>query len=235
MGRGTGNGLQLSIGDIKGQLTIIGKQEKGWRWIAKCSCGEIRKDISAWDWINIPNAFNRCKSCNSLLPEIGKIYGNALVLEQIKDAQGRTKFKCKCICGRQISPKRPGVLLRPEGTGCQSCQAKKRPKQSSEEKLFKEYRNSARGRKFDFDIDLEQFKIMISQNCHYCNSLPSPRKNYDESFVCNGIDRIDNLLGYSLENCVPCCSMCNIAKNNNSYDSFLSWIDKLVLYRKLRK
>lgn len=36
----------------------------------------------------------------------------------------------------------------------------------------------------------------------------------------NGVDRIDNLVGYTDGNCVPCCQSCNIAKNSFSVEEF---------------
>ncbi len=38
------------------------------------------------------------------------------------------------------------------------------------------------------------------------------------------IDRKDNLLGYSKENSLPCCFVCNRAKGNMSYKNFILWI-----------
>jgi hypothetical protein len=40
----------------------------------------------------------------------------------------------------------------------------------------------------------------------------------------NGIDRIDNRLGYERANSIPCCSICNFAKNSMSYEDFIKWI-----------
>lgn len=47
----------------------------------------------------------------------------------------------------------------------------------------------------------------------------------------NGIDRIDSSKDYSSDNCVPCCSRCNIMKLNIPYSEFLDSIKKIYNYR----
>jgi len=42
--------------------------------------------------------------------------------------------------------------------------------------------------------------------------------------------RIDNVLGDNIgyvENCVPCCTTCNVAKATMGKDDFLSWIERV--------
>ncbi len=54
------------------------------------------------------------------------------------------------------------------------------------------------------------------------NTCASRHSNGD--FVYNGIDRLDNALGYTLDNCVPCCKRCNQAKNNMGLKEFRAWL-----------
>lgn len=48
----------------------------------------------------------------------------------------------------------------------------------------------------------------------------------------NGIDRIDDSIGYTIDNCVTCCRTCNWAKGNKDYSEFLFYIDRLIKNRK---
>jgi len=59
---------------------------------------------------------------------------------------------------------------------------------------------------------------LIRGDCVYCGAAPDPL---------NGVDRVDNNLGYIAGNIVSSCKMCNIAKNNHSVDEFLSWIERV--------
>ena len=56
----------------------------------------------------------------------------------------------------------------------------------------------------------------------------SKSEHYNGDFIYSGIDRKDNEIGYTLKNCVPCCIICNRAKNSLSFDEFLAWIGRLV-------
>lgn len=53
--------------------------------------------------------------------------------------------------------------------------------------------------------------------------------NHDVSRVKKifGIDRTDNSTGYILENCIPCCDICNYMKNDLSKDKFIYKISKI--------
>ena len=62
-------------------------------------------------------------------------------------------------------------------------------------------------------ITLEQRLAMIQEPCVYCGQ----HKPFKEM----GIDRIDNRLPHTFENCVPCCTECNIKrKDRYTYDEF---------------
>ena len=44
---------------------------------------------------------------------------------------------------------------------------------------------------------------------------------------CNGIDRVDSKLGYTIGNTVPCCAICNKMKNNFTLEVFKDKISKI--------
>lgn len=66
---------------------------------------------------------------------------------------------------------------------------------------------------------------MISSLCHYCNE-----KNKES---CNSIDRKNSKEDYSVENCVPCCTMCNFMKNTLEYNHFLVIIEHICAFNEL--
>lgn len=53
-----------------------------------------------------------------------------------------------------------------------------------------------------------------------------------QDYAYNGIDRMDNSKGYVDGNVLPCCSICNHAKHVMNYDDFISWINRIVNFRK---
>src|SRR5262249_46953177 len=98
------------------------------------------------------------------------------------------------------------------------------------------YRKSARNRGHAWGLTGEDFDRLTSQDCFYCGQPPSRvqrplRGSYEGGdFVYNGIDRVDNKLGYTLENVVPCCKTCNYAKRDMPHDEFMAWIARLTEY-----
>lgn len=62
-----------------------------------------------------------------------------------------------------------------------------------------------KGKKLRLTYD-EYEKIIKDKNCQYCNGKLS-RTSYS-------LDRVNNDLGYSLDNVVPCCQKCNSKKGN---------------------
>jgi hypothetical protein len=50
--------------------------------------------------------------------------------------------------------------------------------------------------------------------------------DYDE-FRYNGIDRIENTKGYSIDNCAPCCKICNNSKSTLSKEEWFYWIKQV--------
>lgn len=92
----------------------------------------------------------------------------------------------------------------------------------------------------EFSLPFEWFIHAIHAPCHYCGSVDAnsinvaskrPGEYIIQDFRYNGLDRIDNERGYVIQNCVPCCAICNRAKNSLPYDVFNKWIDNLIQYR----
>lgn len=93
--------------------------------------------------------------------------------------------------------------------------------------------NCAKKRNHQFDLTMEQFKVLLDGNCFYCNCSPSQiKKTKDNSiYIYNGIDRVDNTMGYVLENCVSCCKECNSKKSGITKDI----VNKLYVWFKERE
>ncbi|MEI8273908.1 MAG: hypothetical protein WCG08_14935 [Paludibacter sp.] len=67
-------------------------------------------------------------------------------------------------------------------------------------------------------ISLIEFELIIEKACHYCGK-EGP----------NGIDRVNNQIGYIKENCVPCCKHCNYAKGDLSISDFNAWKKRFIM------
>jgi hypothetical protein len=102
--------------------------------------------------------------------------------------------------------------------------------------LWHSYRRGAEKRGYVFEISFERFCLLTKQNCKYCgvepNNLTKSVTTYKYGqYLHNGIDRANNYLGYTKENCVPCCKICNTAKKNFTLEEFEAWIERLVRFQ----
>ena len=106
--------------------------------------------------------------------------------------------------------------------------------------IFVEYKNNADGRKIPFNLTFEEFNSLISGDCYYCGQSPQirngghfeKRKHKDQpDLYTNGVDRKDSSDGYTSDNCVSCCSKCNLMKNVYSIDEFLNHVKIIHEYQ----
>lgn len=104
-------------------------------------------------------------------------------------------------------------------------------------------RHNAYRKDLEFTITFEEFCLLTSLNCYYCDSEPklyivnkSSRRDPERYYktIMNGIDRVNNNVGYIVENCKPCCFVCNRAKAQMTELEFLSWIKKVHDFRGLQ-
>ena len=104
---------------------------------------------------------------------------------------------------------------------------------------FYRKKRDARNRKIPFSLTLDEFKTLYRQtDCYYLgvklqhHKITSGMKVPDNQFT---IDRVNNLEGYSLNNCVVCCYKANILKskyleprNRKDQEKLQKIIDKLI-------
>jgi hypothetical protein len=80
---------------------------------------------------------------------------------------------------------------------------------------FKRYENRAKNKNLEWFITKEEFYEIINKECYLCG------KKTDKQHK-NGVDRVDNNLGYTVENIKPCCGECNYMKNDYNIDELFN-------------
>lgn len=193
--------------------------------------------------------------------QIGEVFTKLTVLSKSDrtDKGFRTYWNCKCECGEEKVIR--GTCLRHgeiRSCGCLHRHTtgainRKDPGAVTWTNFRVSYRANAQRKNRSFDLTEEQFKEIAEKNCHYCGSAPRLMNYYlkadnqtkklgrsrkvnqtqiDASWIkANGIDRIDSTMGYTINNCVPCCSNCNMFKNDLSVDEFLNHVNKIVSFQ----
>lgn len=167
----------------------------------------------------------------------GKQFGKLKVLRLIKNPKIKDTFHgswwlCKCDCGNEKEIR--GTELRnghSKSCGCRSKATQFKKLDGTEiNLLYSQYQRSAKDRDLIFEIDFDSFVKLVGGNCFYCGNVPSQTLDYykhSTGFTYNGIDRINPLKGYVLDNCVPCCSKCNYAKRSMVTEEFYNWIKQV--------
>lgn len=86
----------------------------------------------------------------------------------------------------------------------------------TDDRKFKTYNKESLKRGYEFKLSYEDFLKLFHGDCAYC------RKN-----DARGIDRVNNLNGYIVENCVSCCEICNRMKWRLTKDEFFNQIKSI--------
>lgn len=178
-----------------------------------------------------------------LINEIGNIYGNLIVIRQQGTERSKSKkalWLCRCICGNHSTVS--GSNLRRGAVKSCGCSRRKGQGVSYLNHKLRRYKLDAKKRKLEWALSKEDFLFLISQSCHYCGNLPlnpkinlealnaSGTKRYPTGVIPhNGIDRMDNKKGYTLQNSVSCCKDCNWAKGTKTISQFKDWIQRIYL------
>lgn len=136
----------------------------------------------------------------------------------------------KCDCGKEKSIRVNNVISKKPSTRSCGCAAK--PLYINNlNRVIRGYKTAALKKGLSYNISDEYFEQLIYSNCHYCNTPPS-KKIMNIELLRNGIDRIDNKIGYEYNNVCPCCEMCNRAKRGMPVDDFKDWIKRIINNRK---
>lgn len=90
-------------------------------------------------------------------------------------------------------------------------------------RVFGNYRSSARKKSHSFELSKEEVARLMDAKCHYCGESPSNSYSVPSHTITvyQGIDRVDNSKGYTIDNVVPCCIVCNKMKKAMGRSEFL--------------
>lgn len=164
---------------------------------------------------------------------VGNRYNMLTVVEFVGyDKNGNYKWTCKCDCGNYRD-----VVTRDlknghtKSCGCWRDIRLRLPEgEAAFNRVYNHYRKEASDSNRVFELTKEYFRELILSDCYYCGDPPSnvrkmPRVN--GVLVYNGVDRIDNSIGYVLGNVRPCCKDCNFLKGFRSEGILLDKVKKI--------
>lgn len=97
--------------------------------------------------------------------------------------------------------------------------------QKSPNFVFSQLKYQAKKRNIIFELTFDYYlKNLANKNCHYCGSEET--KHWIDRFINN------HEIGYTKENSVPCCELCNKMKTTLDPDEFINHCKKINNYNK---
>ncbi len=208
-------------------------------WTCKCDCGGT-KDVRGFSL--------RCgdtTSCGCVQLEtvrairgrniLGVVFGRLTVMERIPAKCGKRNthfYTCMCACGKSTTVQRSHLVSgATRSCGCLQKEMNRLgglPRDNAGfNAILRQIKKSARNRGYSLELSEDMIFILVTSDCYYCGLSPNrqvaeTQHMYEPSKLkWNGIDRVDSLRDYTLDNVVACCTQCNYAKRNYSSESFI--------------
>lgn len=177
---------------------------------------------------------------------VGQKFGKLIVTHLLAKRVGKRKdvaYTCLCDCGKTKSGVIRNNLIHGRTSSC-GCLTKTPPNKihdrviAIKSNLYSNMKCNGRNNRKGFSLSFEEFLALINGNCFYCGCAPSNKKTdfgskgkiSDTIIYYNGIDRINNNLGYEVNNCVPCCKKCNFCKGSLPQDVFLKIVRDIYFH-----
>ncbi len=85
-------------------------------------------------------------------------------------------------------------------------------------RIFEQYKQRSPKRNLTFELTEEFFKKNFQANCYFCG----------DKLHTVGFDRLDNSIGYTIENSAPCCKECNFMKHSQTELDFIEKCKKII-------
>ena len=167
--------------------------------------------------------------------EVGNKYGR-LTVREFKGTNKSTSFwLCSCECGNELVT-RGNTLRSGQVTTCGKCgfSGKKINPQEPLKRMYRGLVGGAKSRNLINELSFDDFVTLSEQDCYLCGLPPhetrtslnrrAKYRKFEATLVANGVDRRNNDVGYTKENSVACCSMCNRLKSDFELEHFIEKI-----------
>jgi hypothetical protein len=159
---------------------------------------------------------------------VGQRFGRLVALEKLvneKIKRNKISFRCVCDCGNETivrySNLKAGIS---RSCGCFKSDRtrethSKPPRVVRVNAILRYYKRNAKTANRAWELTDEEVDVLVHQPCRYCGDA-------DQQHL-RGLDRVDSSKDYVRENVVPCCVICNKAKNTMSVAEFVGWIERV--------
>lgn len=152
-----------------------------------------------------------------------------------QDKRWRNHYLCRCECGSE-KVIQWSLLISGNTKSC-GCWGKEVRKTANKlpnnggviNQIILGYKRHAKRRGFAWSLTFDEVSNIINKPCYYCGAVNSNKKitKNCQGFPYNGIDRVNSLKDYTIDNVVPCCDFCNKAKGNKTKQEFIAWVKRI--------
>jgi len=92
---------------------------------------------------------------------------------------------------------------------------------------YNTYKTRANNKSLPFELTKDEYDGIVNSQCYLCG-----RKSYEKHK--NGIDRINNNLGYIMSNVKSCCGSCNYVKKDMELDELFNKMTEIFMKCKIK-
>lgn len=198
------------------------------------------------------------KTAHNAIDMAGQVYNSWKILERVPwapETKGGAWWVAECLECNEIYRVKGANIRRGLSKRCVKCgcghghaaqkgqvRTKRTAAQSAHHYLFLKLRKEARKRGLEWGLTPDQVQTLVLSNCAHCGAKPSlackplahlglsQKRAADATITRNGIDRLDPELGYTEQNCVPCCEICNTSKLAMSLPEWDAWFARRAAY-----
>lgn len=182
-------------------------------------CGnEFPRTFEHWHRRKRGGVASYCKKCSRTRIDAWRETAKARNTEHPAEYDETKTLICgRCSRSLPLTPDNFGVN-RNRGTGfstvCKHCI------QKDKRHRFNCYLRSSKVRNLEWNLTLDEFLSFWGLPCTYCG----------DNIETVGIDRIDSQKGYSKDNCVPCCEICNEMKLDYSVVDWMTKMKRIITH-----
>jgi hypothetical protein len=155
----------------------------------------------------------------------GKTFGKLTVIKRARRKK-HLRWHCLCICGKKTTV-RQGHLT-DGGTKSCGCGRRLASGRAARNEILCNYKRNATRKGRSWEISEDLFDALTTADCHYCGQAATnkftARYGHNGDFSYNGLDRKDSSKGYTPDNVVTCCKICQKCKSSMPYDLFIAFI-----------
>lgn len=237
------------IGKKFHKLTIVSYHSRAKGYNCLCECGNETfahpSDLKAGRRKSCgcqpkpQNSPGYCRSLSAIDKIASKMIGlkfNSLTV--VKHSREKKAYECLCDCGKTVYAR--GWALksgRHASCGCAGRDPLLPDHMAAKNNIYSNYKKAAKKRGYEFLLSKEEFIELISGACHYCGTIGSLASSAaaHKDFRHNGVDRVDNSIGYLKENTVSCCAACNRSKGVLGLEAWAEWLRVLIEHQQINK